>query len=139
MSKDNKIVVPTKKEKEFFDGKSEKKIEDPGKLKGPDGNPIPRNLCVEVGEYLFPYRVISKEILNAENSKIRDLAILTQSTDQFNMILLALLSLAKDIYSRDPKGSTHFYDICKQLKMNILDADRKTIDIEKVLEKVLGI
>ena len=110
----------------------------PKELLGPDGKPVPGVLCVEVNGQKYPYRVVGEQIINENNHKLVDLAILTQCGDQFNMILLMFYSLAKDLYSRQPEGSKCFLDIAKQLNINILDKARQELDVAKELEKIVG-
>ena len=105
---------------------------------GPDGKEIPDGLCVKYNGKLFPYRQVGPKLLNVDNDRFARLGLATQMGDQFNLILLAFHCLAKDVYSRDPKGSKEFLDFAKQIKMNIIDKSRNEIDIAAELEKIVG-
>jgi hypothetical protein len=49
---------------------------------------------------------------------------------------LGMLTLARDMYSRDPEGSHEFLDFMQELGLIIIDKDRNKIDVCDELLKV---
>ena len=106
-------------------------------LLGPDGKPVPKGTAVQFNGKFYPYRVVNQEVFEAAqiDHKVGMMACLVQMGDMNNIIWLGLMTLAKDIYSRQPEGSRHFEDLVKQLNMNIIDLERKSTDIAQELNK----
>lgn len=106
-------------------------------LLGPDGKPVPKGTAVLYNGKHYPYRVVNQEVFETMSidPKVGQMATLIQMGDQNNLIWLGMMTLAKDIYSRQPEGSRHFEDLVKQLNMNIIDLERKSTDIAQELNK----
>jgi hypothetical protein len=64
------------------------------------------------------------------------MASLVQMGDQTNIMWLGMLTLARDMYSRDPEGSHEFLDFMQELGLIIIDKDRNKIDVCDELLKV---
>lgn len=107
-------------------------------LVGPDGKPIPKALMVEVDGKRYPYRIVNQEVFAASkmDPQIGLMAVLVQAGDMNNLTFLALLALAKDLYSRQPEGTRHFEDLVKQLNMNIIDVDRNDTSMTEELKNL---
>lgn len=110
------------------------------KLLGPDGKPIKRSLSIEYAGKRYPYRVVDQDVLAA--TKVDPITgfmgCLVQMGDMNNLTWLAMLALAKDIYSRQPDGSRYFEDLVKEINMNIIDMERSSTSIADELKKILG-
>jgi hypothetical protein len=106
-------------------------------LVGPDGGPIPKKLSVRYGDRYYPYRVVSAEQLNdVKDPRLGMLGVLVQVGDQTNISWLALLALAKDIYSRQPEGTRHFQDFASELGLVIIDGKRQELSVAEELKKL---
>lgn len=105
-------------------------------LLGPDGLAIPKTVCVEYQGKLYPSRVVNASVLNNKDPRVAMLGVLAQMGDSDNLTWLALMALAKDIYSRHPAGTREFQDVAKQLGLVLIDRDRNEIDIAAELSKI---
>ncbi|NDC22575.1 MAG: hypothetical protein EBZ49_00370 [Proteobacteria bacterium] len=105
-------------------------------LIGPDGKPIPKTLCVEYGGRLYPYRLVNPEQLNNKDPRIGLLGVLIQMGDQTQLTWLSLLALAKDIYSRNPKGTREFQKLAESVGLVIIDGERHELDVAQELGKI---
>ena len=118
------------------------------KLLGPDGRPVPETPCVEYDGKKYPYRVIDEEVFASMkvNPMIGLMGVVVQMGDQNNLIWLAMLALAKDIYSRDSLNvdaetmtkiapTREFESLAKQLNLNIIDMERNAMSIADELKK----
>lgn len=106
------------------------------KLLGPDGRAIPETLCVTYDGKKYPYRVIDEEVFASikTDPMIALLGVVVQMGDQNNLLWLALLALAKDIYSMHPgpnptRPTREFESLAKQLNLNIIDMERNSTSI----------
>ena len=105
-------------------------------LLGPDGKPIPKTLSVRYGDRYYPYRIVSAEQLNTVDPRVGLLGVLVQVGDQTNISWLALLALAKDIYSRQPEGSRHFQTFASEIGLTIVDGKRQELSVADELKKL---
>ena len=80
------------------------------------------------------------------NPMIGLMGVVVQMGDQNNLIWLAMLALAKDIYSRDSLNvdaetmtkiapTREFESLAKQLNLNIIDMERNAMSIADELKK----
>ena len=119
---------------------------EPSKLLGPDGKPVPQTMCVEFDGRVYPSRVVDKEVLNQKDPRVALMGVLVQMGDTDNLMWLAMLALAKDIYARDPKPSMgaltgpalprEFQRVAQQLGMVIIDRDRNELNVGEELSKI---
>lgn len=107
-------------------------------LLGPDGKPIPRTVTVKVNGKSYPYRVVNQEVFAASkiDPQVGLMAVLVQAGDMNNLTFLAMLALAKDIYSRQPEGTRHFEELVNQLNMNIIDIERNSTSMTEELKNL---
>lgn len=105
-------------------------------LLGPDGKAIPKTVCVEYDGRLYPSRVVNEAVINHKDSRVALIGVLTQIGDSDNLTWLALLALAKDIYTRQPEGSREFQKVAHQLGLILIDKDRNETDIADELSKI---
>lgn len=114
------------------------------KLLGPDGRAVPESLCVTYNGKKYPYRVIDEEVFASikVNPMVALMGVVVQMGDQNNLLWLAMLTLAKDLYSRDadhgcgPSRTREFEALAKQLNLNIIDMERNSTSIADELSKV---
>lgn len=106
-------------------------------LLGPDGNPVPKQTAVEYNGRYYPYRVVNQEVFEAAqiDPKVGLMAALIQMGDHNNLTWLGMMTLAQDIYARQPEGPRQFEELVKQINMNIIDLERKSTDIAVELNK----
>ena len=118
------------------------------KLLGPDGRAVPESLCVTYNGKKYPYRVIDEEVFASikVNPMVALMGVVVQMGDQNNLLWLAMLTLAKDMYSRDQNvidtegrpvpPTREFETLAKQLNLNIIDMERNSTSIADELSKV---
>lgn len=103
-------------------------------LVNPDGSKIARVVTYKKRE--FPWRIVDQSMILKAEPRMAVMASLVQIGDQNNVAWLGMLTLAKDIYSRQSEGSHEFLDFMSELGMVIMDRERKTIDVYEELLKV---
>lgn len=103
-------------------------------LLGPDGKPVPQMFAIEYKGKKYPFRQVSNNIIHSQNSFEANLATLVQIGDSDNMFWLALLILAKDVYT----GSQEFLEFSKQLNLAVVDLNRGETLIAEELEKAIA-
>lgn len=104
-------------------------------LVNPDGSKIARVITWKGKE--FPWRMVDQAILSPKiQPHIMTMASLVQVGDQTNVMWLGMLTLARDLYSRQPDGSHEFLDFMQELGLVIIDKDRNKTDICDELLKV---
>lgn len=107
-------------------------------LLGPDGKPIPKGVTIKYNGKIYPYRIVNQEVFAIAKiePQVAFMGLLVQMGDMNNLTFLAMLALAKDIYSRQPEGSRHFEELVKQLNMNIIDIERNSTSMTEELKNL---
>lgn len=114
------------------------------KIVGLDGKPtkqktmqVPSLKLKEIGS--LPFRRVDIKGIMEGRVQPKDAVIGTahQSTDQTSVLLAGMYMLAKDIYSRSPKGSRHFEGFCEDLGLKFTNLTGDTIDPVKELGSIL--
>lgn len=112
-----------------------------GELITPKGGAYLRVPVVEVHGLRLPIRELNPKAIEQLNRQQVDaraltLGLLTQVTDQNNLLWAGLLSLAKDIYERDPINKTrHFQSFAEEVGLRLSDGET-SIDVAKELGKI---
>jgi len=63
-------------------------------------------------------------------------ALAFQTSDMYQLMLKAMVSLAKDLYSRQPDGSREFQDLVNALQIKFTDENGQIIDATDLLQQI---
>lgn len=97
--------------------------------------PLGAELPVPWGGHIFPIRFTTQEHLALLPPNAAVHALHLQSQDSVQLLFMALVSLANDLYSRQPEGSREFEELVRRLGLKVDAGERGQIPLADFLQK----
>lgn len=96
-------------------------------------HPLGAELPVLWGGHIFPIRFTTQEHLSRLPPDAAMHALHLQSQDSTQLLFMAMVSLARDLYSRHPEGTREFGELVRRLGLRVDAGERGQIPLADFL------
>ncbi len=83
----------------------------------------------------FRVRLTTQRHLASLPSEIGVQAVHIQAQDSTQLLFMAMVSLARDLYSRQPEGSREFENLVNEFGLKFITEDGRQLDVASLLQK----